>query len=325
MKKVQKTASLININHLIFTTIGLACHALCLIERSGILNALKNQGKFHNNRLKNYRNPHLVKAALATLVGAKVLLLKDGAYILTSLGENLARNMGTIMIPFIGYRKLLVKQFELLQNPKAWRESDVDYPAIALASTEFGTSNLDPVLLDIFKSLRPRGTICDLGCGTGEKLVKICKVLNVGGLGIEKSSQVIKKSKEFIKACPQVEIIKGDVFNLKGVWEDVEIAMISQVYHDIHPLNRCVKFLHSLSDHFPHLRCLIIVDIVSLSESLPSIMPGFDYVHGLQGVTPRTYEEMIKTFNKAGFKIVKELAVPNMPNTFIWIVKQEKS
>lgn len=54
-------------------------------------------------------------------------------------------------------------------------------------------------------------------------------------------------------------------------------------------------------------------------------MPGFDYVHGLQGITPRSYEETIETFIKADFKILKELAVPNMPNTFIWVVKQNKS
>ncbi|MGI0021785.1 MAG: methyltransferase domain-containing protein [Nitrososphaeraceae archaeon] len=323
MKKVKKKSELVNISHLTFTVIGLACHAICLIERAGILKILKNHGDFRRSQLKSYRNPHLVKAALATLVGAKVLLLKDGIYALTDLGESLARNMGTIMIPFIGYRKLLVKQFELLQHPRAWKEFDIDYPAIALASIEFGLSNLDPVLMDVFKSLKPKGTICDLGCGTGEKLVKICKALGVNGLGIEKSSQVIKKSKKFTRSCSQVEIIKGDIFNLRGVWEDIEIAMISQVYHDIHPLNRCVKFLNSLSDHFPRLRCLIVADIVSLSESLPSIMPGFDYVHGLQGVTPRSYEETIETFTKAGFNVFKEVAIPNMPNTFIWVIKQE--
>ncbi len=324
MKKVKKKSELVNISHLTFTVIGLACHAICLIERAGILKILKNRD-FRSSQLKNYRNPHLVKAALATLVGAKVLLLKDDIYALTDLGESLARNMGTIMIPFIGYRKLLAKQFELLQHPRAWKEFDIDYPAIALASIEFGLSDLDPVLMDIFKSLKPKGTICDLGCGTGEKLVRICKTLKVSGLGIEKSSQVIKKSKKFTRGCPQVEIIKGDIFNLRGVCEDIEIAMISQVYHDIHSLNQCVKFLNSLSDHFPRLRCLIIADIVSLSESLPSIMPGFDYVHGLQGVTPRSYEETIETFTKADFKVFKEVAVPNMPNTFIWVIKQNKS
>ena len=53
-------------------------------------------------------------------------------------------------------------------------------------------------------------------------------------------------------------------------------------------------------------------------------MPGFDYIHGLQGFTPRTYEETLNTFKKANYKIFQEIEVPNMPNTFIWILKPSK-
>lgn len=324
MKKIKEEITPTSIDHFAFTAIGLACHALCLVENAGILNLLKHEGEFRHRQLQNYRNPHLVRAALVTLVGAKVLTIANDTYSLTDLGENLARNMGTIMLPFIGYRKLLAKQLELFQNPADWKDSEIDYPAIALSSIEFGLHNLDPLLLNVFKSLQPKGTICDLGCGTGEKLVKICEALNINGLGIEKQHTVIEESKQFTKHCSQVEIIHGDIFNLKGVWEDIEIAMISFVYHDINPFNRCIKFLNSIYDHFPRLRCLVIADIVSLSETVPSIMPGFDYVHGLQGITPRSYEETIDTFAKANFKIFKEIVVPNMPNTFVWIIKQNK-
>lgn len=324
MKKSTEDLDLVNLTPLTFTAIGLACHAFCLIKYAGILKVLQNQKGFRGIRLKNYRNPHLLKAALATLVGAKVLSLTDSTYTLTELGEELTKNMGIIMIPFVGYRKLLAKQFELLQKPTSWKDSEIDYPAIALASIDFGLNTLDPLLLDILKRLKPKGTICDLGCGTGEKLARICKTLNVSGLGIEKNAQVIKKSKRFTRNHSQIEIIQGDVLKLKGIWEDVEIAIISQVYHDIHPSNRCVKFLKSLSYHFPRLRCLIVVDMVSLSENFLSIMPGFDYVHGLQGITPRSYEETIETFAKADFKIFKETAIPNMPNTFIWVIKKNK-
>ena len=96
--------------------------------------------------------------------------------------------------------------------------------------------------------------------------------------------------------------------------------MISQVYHDI-SFERCIEFLESIHKHFPRLRCLIVIDIVSISENLPSIMPGFDYVHGLQGFTPRNYEETLKTFANANFEVLREMPIPNMPNTFIWVLK----
>jgi hypothetical protein len=322
MKKIKEQSSVSGIDHLTFTAIGLACHALCLIDSVGILNLLKDDGEFLNTQCENYANPHLIKGALVTLVGANVLALTHGAYSLTDLGKNLANNIGTITLPFVGYRKLLAKQFALLKNPSNWKDTEIDYSAVALSSIEFGLKDLDPIVMDVFRHLKPKGTICDLGCGTGEKLVKICKFLKINGLGIEKNHKVIRESKRFIEHCSNVEILQGDVFNLKGVWEDVEIAMISFVYHDINSSENCVKFLNSLHDHFPRLSWLIIIDIVSLSEELPSIMPGFDYVHGLQGITPRSYEETMETFARANFKVFKEIAVANMPNTFVWITKK---
>jgi len=73
------------------------------------------------------------------------------------------------------------------------------------------------------------------------------------------------------------------------------------------------------------MQYLLVIDIVSPSETLTSIMPGFDYVHGLQGLTPRNYEETIETFKKAKYEILEELEIKNMPNTFIWILEPDRS
>ncbi len=319
MKKIKENFDLTKVECLDFVTIGLACHALCLIEYAGVLETIKNEGTLRESRLQKYKNHHLVRAALVTLVGAKILALTNNAYSLTDLGKILTRNIGALMLPFVGYRSLLAKQFELLDNPTSWKDSDIDYSAIALSSIEFGLQDLDPIVLDIFKTIKPKGTICDLGCGTGKKLAKIGEATNCSGLGIEKNAKVIKESEKF--TSQRSEIIRGDITNLKGIWEDVEVVMISFVYHDINPMKKCIKFLNSIHKHFPRSRCLIVIDIVSLSENLPSIMPGFDYVHGLQGITPRSYEETLETFAKANFNILREIDVPNMPNTFIWVLE----
>jgi SAM-dependent methyltransferase len=324
MKKTEEKNELSKKESLEFAAVGLACHALCLIQYVGILDILKNEGQFRIEGLQKYKNLPLIRAALVTLVGAKVLVLSNATYVLTDLGQALIKNIGAIILPFVGYRDLLARQFDLLEKPASWKDSDIDYPAIALSSIEFGLLDLDPILLNIFRFIKPQGTICDLGCGTGEKLAKICKAVNAAGLGIEKNLDVINESKIFIKDCPRIEIVQGDIVNLKEIWEDVEVAMISFVYHDINPLNRCLKFLNSLHKHFPRLRCLVIADIVSLSEGLPSIMPGFDYVHGLQGIIPRSYEETLETFAKADFNILNEVAVPNMPNTFVWVLAPQR-
>ncbi len=65
------------------------------------------------------------------------------------------------------------------------------------------------------------------------------------------------------------------------------------------------------------MKCLVVVDIVSYSKKIPAIMPGFDYVHGLQGFAPRTYEENIEIFKEAQYDVLQEINAPNMPNTFM--------
>ena len=191
----------------------------------------------------------------------------------------------------------------------------------AASSIDFSSDNLDPLLLKIFEAINTKGTICDLGCGTADKLVKICQATNSPGLGIEFDKQVIKESKKLIKNFPQIEIIHGSLAALKGVWEDVTVAMINFVCHDITSINECSKILRSYQTHFPRMRYLIIVDIVSPSKKVPTIMPGFDYVHGLQGLSPKNYEETLETFQKAHYCLLQEISVPNMSNTFIWILQ----
>jgi SAM-dependent methyltransferase len=321
MKRIKEKAVDDELNLFDFVSIGLACHAICLLERAGVLSIIKDNRLLRQSHIKSYKNPPLIRAALATLVGAKIFKLVNGAYQLTSFGKKITANIGALMLPFVGYRHLLAKQFELLENPRRWADSDIDYRSIAISSIEFGEQDLDPILTEIFLALKPRGTICDLGCGTGEKLVKICGTVKTSGLGIEKDPAVIRESKKYTNDSRGLEIICADITKLKGVWEDVEIAMINFVLHDIGSITQSVRFLKSIPRHFPRLRCLIVVDIVSLSEKFPSILPGFDYVHGLQGITPRNYEETLQVFEKAKFRVMNEISVPNMPNTFIWVAQ----
>lgn len=270
--------------------------------------------------LKKAKNIALLKAAFSTLICAKLLKIKDGKYSLTTSGHSIAEHIGILTLPLVGYRKLIEKQFDLLNKPNYWSDSEIDYQTISLSSIQFGGDLIDQILIDLFRFLNPKGTICDFGCGTGSKLIELCKINGVSGLGLEKSEKVIEKSKVLIQENSKIEIIQADIEKLEGVWEDVEIGLISFVLHDISPEKNCVQFLTSLKKHFPRMRCFIVVDAVSMSEDL-SILPGFDYVHGLQGITPRTYQETKKVFEDAKFNVFKEISIENMPNTFVWVLE----
>lgn len=304
-----------------FISQGIACHALCLLENSGILKTLLLTGKYKDNLIEKFKNSALLKSAFVSLVGAKVLYFRNNSYCLTNLGISLAKKIGLITMPLVGYGKLFYNQFRLLNNPESFHYSDIDFANVAISSIDFGKDDLDPLLFDIFKKINTKGTICDLGCGTGEKLIKICQLTNSPGLGIEQNVEVIKQSKKYLKNYSNIEIIQNSITTLEGIWEDVTIGMISFVLHDINCEQECINILHSYQSHFPRMQYLVVIDIVSPSEKTPTIMPGFDYVHGLQGILPRNYEETIKVFNNANYNISKEISVPNLPNTFIWILE----
>lgn len=306
--------------HFDFLSKGLACHALCLLEYSGILDMMLRGLAIKEESLYFYRNPSLIRAAFSSLVTASVVSVDSGEYYLTPLGKVLGEHIGCFFLPLVGYRRLLANQYHLLNDPSDWEDTDVDFSSIATASVDFGLHELDPLILRIFQQFKPKGTLCDLGCGTGEKLIEICEKLNIKGLGIEKNPFVVKANEATTKNYSFVEIIQGDITDLNEVREDVTAAMTNMVFHDIAPNRSCVQFLQSLRQYFPKLQYLLIADMVAMSEDYPSSMPGFDYVHGLQGITPRNYQETMQVFADAGYSVVNETAVPNMPNTFIWVV-----
>jgi SAM-dependent methyltransferase len=316
LNKISQTA------YVEFIAIGLSCHALCLIEKIGLLKQIKDSepGCILISEIENYNNPHLLKSAFATLIQAKIIEIKNKSYFLTDLGIHLSENIGALMLPFSGYQKLLSKQFHLIDNSQNWSFEDIDFLQVALASIQFGKQYLEPVLLEVFNLLSPQGTICDLGCGSGEKLSKICQNIHSKELGIEQSHETVKTANKMFGNNLNLEIIQGDIMCLDGTWEDVEVVFSSFVYHDI-PTNKTKEFLLSLKQHFPRVKHTIIVDIVSPSDDMQSIMHGFDYVHGLQGFSPRNYKEALKTFSDAKLKLTKEIAVPNMPNTYIWVIQ----
>lgn len=304
-----------------FVSAGLACHAICLAHEMGILEILDEAGSIATEALKGYKNFPLIRAAMNTLAGAGLVNLNGGVYVLSSLGRTIYKDIGSIVMPFSGYGRLLAKQSSLASDPDAWSDSDLDNIVISDASVNFGETNLDPVIFSIIKNLNPRQTICDFGCGSAEKLFKISCKFGVKGLGFDRSLEVVKKAQRTFQHVEQLEIVQGDIRDLSGIWEDVELGLMSFAFHDIHLQGEACQFLTNLPSHFPQMKHLIVADIVSFSEAVPSIMPGFDYVHGLQGIAPRTYEETLEVFEQSGFTIVDEVAVPNMPNTFVWVLE----
>lgn len=306
-----------------FAFAGIACHALCLLEVAGVLKTLDRYGSFLAERTNTFNNPPLIRAAWATLIGARIVTLKDGAYQFTPLGKQLSQNIGLLTVPLVGYRKLFEKQGELLSQPCAFLDTDIDFLGIAQASTQFCPQCIDPVLIQLLEHSGIKGTLCDLGCGLGMRLAHVCAKLGCPGLGIEQSNDTIAMSKHYTSGA-DVEIVQGDITQLNGVWEDVSCVLMGFVLHDIRPLEKGLQLLQSLKKHFPRMQRFVSVDIAAFSEATLTSLPGFDYVHGLLGFSPRTYEETRALFREANYTLCHEKPIPEMPNTFVWVLEPPK-
>jgi len=309
-----------------FVAAGIGCNAFTLLDRTKIIDKLITKQKINRNSInkKHYKNPAAIIMALVTLEKLNVLKRQGNYFLLTLFGNRLVHYRGLITMLFEGYGDLLSHQIKIQNGALTHIQRLINGESIALSSIQFGEEKIDPLVLSRIKKYKIKNTICDLGCGTGEKLIKIVKSSKLKALGIEYNNKAIKVAKSKVKRIKNITIVKGDITKLEKVWYDVELLTQFFVMHDFTPTKKCLKILNSLLKVFPNVQYFFYVDIVSPSQTKDSIMPGFDYVHRLQGIVPRTYEETIKMFNVSKFQLIEEIPIKTMPNTFFWILAPNK-
>lgn len=306
-----------------FITIGVGCNCLVALFEAGVLQVLLEQGYLSEANIESYSNPICIKSALTTLTKCQVLK-KDETYQMTEFGRTLAENIGLVTIFFDGYGSLVAKQSQISRKKNRSLKNLINGTSVSHSSTLIAQNTIDPLILDEFANLKFLGTICDLGCGYATMLTKICKATGNPGLGFDSEPKVVKQAKKKL-ANSNISIEQGDITQLQGVWEDVVILMQRHVFHDFTPNERCIDIMNSYFNNFPNLKYFFYVDTVSPSHLKDELLPGFDYVHGLLGIQTRTYEETLQMFKDSNYDVMKEVSIPKLPNTFLWILLQKKS
>lgn len=315
--KVDEDGILLKKKALHFITAGVGCNCLIAIHKAKILEILLSKS-VSEDAISRLENPICIKAALETLEKCGIVEKDDEFYKITEFGTVVAEYLGLITIFFDGYGDLVSNQRRIVHNDVKDLRSLVHHASVSEASVLISDRIVDPVVLREFKHLKFSGTICDLGCGYGTKLSKICKETKNPGLGFDSEPEVIEQARSIIDSHVSLEL--GDITNLQGIWEDVVILMQSFVFHDFFPENRCIKIMNSYLDNFPNLKCFFYIDIMTPSSQKNQLFPGFDYIHGLLGIPTRTYEETIRMFHQSDYLIAKEIPILDLPNTFLWIL-----
>jgi hypothetical protein len=306
-----------------FVSAGVGCFALTLIESVGIVSSLIDNEFFDEEELSNrkkYKKPAAIKAALLSLCVCKVLSKSKGQYFFTALGKQLAKHIGLVTMIYDGYGKLMATGVSIALGKVSRPEKYINFASIALSSIQFGEEKVDPIVSEVVKKIKMKGTICDLGCGTAYRLLKLCQETSLPGLGLDADEAVVKIAKSKTEKYPCINIEKADVANLEGIWEDVQILMQSFMTHDIFPDVKLVESLRSYRKNFPNLQYFLIIDIVAPEDNFDSHMPAYDYVHGLIGIETRRYDRFTSLFEKAGYEIFNEVPI-DLPNTYLWVLR----
>lgn len=325
-KQKQKTLNKSNYDKaqaLDFVLSGIGCNCLLTLSQTGILDTLLQDKSLHIHDIQNCKHPALLKSVILTLIGCSILYFNDAEIKITEFGIEVAKYLGLVSMLFDGYGNLMANQNQIINNHQKKPEKLIRGAAVSKAATSLANNFFNPIVINEFLSLKFKGTICDLGCGYGEMLSKICSATGNPGLGFDSEPSVIRLAKIQLKGT-SVDVEQGDISKLKGVWEDIVCLMQCHVFHDFTPNEACIELMNSYLINFPNLKYFIFIDTVTPTFENPSLLPGFDYVHGLLSIQTRTYKETLDMFSHTNYNLLKEVPVPGLPSTFLWVLSKKQ-
>lgn len=296
-----------------FISSSIGCFALSFLAKRDLLEKIANK-QLEESSLEIYEDRIAIRSAIHALMQSKIIYKKERPYTLTPLGKSVVNHISLIQMLLGGYGNLMVRS--IVEKPTRFPIHDTE---VARASIPFGKNSIDPIVLEEISFLCPNKTICDLGCGIPNRLIDFCTRFGTKGLGLDCSEKTLNIGKKLTRRHLNITLEREDITKLQKTWPSVDILMQYFVLHDITPVSKCISVLYSYRSHFPNFRYFVYIDIVfSLDDS--EHMPGFDYVHGLQNIQTRTYEETVDLFKKASLSIYKERRIDALPNTYLWIL-----
>lgn len=323
MKKDLNDVGILKKKSMDFINSAISCNCLVLLKNLGVLDALIKGNSVSLSMLSDpgfCANYVAAYSSLTTLEKSGVVERAFDKFNMTDFGCTLSEYIGLITMLFDGYGLLMAEQRNISKNKIKDPFKLMRIDSIIESSVQFGKDTVDPLIKDVFSRIKTTGTICDLGCGLGTRLGWVCKETGNPGLGLENDDGSVLLAREKFKEEPLVSFEKGDISKLDGIWEDITVLMQCFVFHDFVKTKECVSIINSYIKNFPNIKYFVYVDIVSPSDSKKQILPGYDYVHGLLGIETPTYEEIIELFTQSDYQIIEEISVPDLPNTFIWIL-----
>ncbi|MEU1476207.1 class I SAM-dependent methyltransferase [Streptomyces sp. NPDC001668] len=198
-----------------------------------------------------------------------------------------------------------------------------DMRAVAIGSRLIGDGEVE-ALFDEILTRTPVRKIADLGCGSGQRLVRVAgRHPEARCVGVDISSASVRLAADAAREAglgERMTVHQGDVLRLEPRPEFADVDTISCVFmgHDFWPYDSCVATLERLRRVFPRAERLLLCDVVRTQEvprtDTPIFQLGFETIHALMGVYLPALEEWHKAFAEAGWRCDAVHSTTTPPN-----------
>ncbi|ANP48590.1 SAM-dependent methyltransferase [Streptomyces griseochromogenes] len=202
-----------------------------------------------------------------------------------------------------------------------------DMRAVAVGSRLIGDEEVEP-LFDRILADPPVEKVADLGCGSGQRLIRILgNHPGARGVGVDISTAAVRLATESVESAgltDRITLLQGDVLALEPHPEFADVDTVTCVFmgHDFWPYDSCVQTLRRLRTAFPAARRLFICDVVRTSD-LPGpdttvFTLGFEAVHALMGDYLPTLDQWHEAFGEAGWECRTVQPTTTPPNGYLF-------
>ncbi|GAB2855067.1 hypothetical protein GCM10022221_63230 [Actinocorallia aurea] len=280
----------------------------------GILDRLAAEGSYRLDTDDRELDPVVVERLLNGLLWGGIVRIEDGA---ARPGPGFADAYAAR-----GYFYWMVRGCGALfsEAPRVARRDQRDgafysrdMRAVAVGSHLIGDTAVEG-LYDTLLDEREFGTLADLGCGSGRRLIRVAGDRpGVRGIGVDIAPAAVKlaaRSVEDAALADRITVCEADVLDLPEIpgGEQVDVITCSFMGHDFWPHDSCVRTLRGLRRAFPNAGRLLLCDVARSTgrpgPDTPIFTLGFELVHALMGVYLPTRDEWLEAFAASGWRCV---------------------
>ncbi|MFY4721403.1 methyltransferase domain-containing protein [Streptomyces sp. LaBMicrA B280] len=202
-----------------------------------------------------------------------------------------------------------------------------DMRAVAMGSRHIGEEEVEKLFDKVLADVRLR-KVADLGCGSGQRLIRIVgNHPQADGVGVDISNAAVQLATESVREAglsDQISVLQGNVLALTALPDFADVDTITCVFmgHDFWPYESCVNTLRGLRNAFPAAERLFICDVVRTTE-LPGpdttiFTLGFEAIHALMGDYLPTHDQWLEAFAEGGWECRAIHPTTTPPNGYLF-------